>query len=69
MTTKPKAVNLAVMYVKVQLNSKQSIRWCSTCLTHTLWEYNHIIGHSACSQCGGHFGTDFSVKMKKEGTG
>jgi len=37
------------------LKKTQSIKYCPSCKTHTLWEYDPNIFHSACTRCGTHY--------------
>lgn len=34
------------------LKRRQSIRYCPSCRMHTKWNYNKVIGHAVCMDCG-----------------
>lgn len=48
------------------LKRTQSIKYCPCCKTHTLWEYDPSIFHSACTRCGTHYLSGGGHKRKQD---
>lgn len=36
-------------------------RYCLSCEKKTEWQYNKIVGHSRCTECGGAYSTEEEV--------
>jgi len=45
----------------------KTTRWCLSCKTLTEWEYNHVVGHSRCTECGGSFSSSEEIPEEKLG--